>query len=113
MRTIKLFFAAFALMLTTSTFANTTYGLEEKKENITYEIEKMLKDSGLIIEEDFTVRVIFKVNEERKIEVQAIKSSNEVVNEFLLKRLNNQKLHGQGWHTEKLYELPVKVQSLK
>lgn len=113
MRTIKLFFAALALMLTTSTFANSNYDLETKRGSITYEIEKMLKDSGLIIEEEFTVRVIFKVNEDRRIEIQSVKSPNEEVNEFLQKRLHNQKLHGNGWFTEKIYELPVKVQSRK
>ena len=113
MRTFKLFFAALALMLTTSTFANFSYDLETKKGSITYEIEKMLKDSGLIIEEEFTVRVIFKVNEDRRIEIQSVKSPNEEVNEFLQKRLHNQKLHGNGWFTEKIYELPVKVQSRK
>lgn len=110
MRTIKLFFAALAIMLTTSTFAN-NFDLEPKRSSITYEIERMLKDSGLIIEEEFTVKVIFMVNEDRSIAIKAIKSPNEEVNEFLHKRLNNQKLHGEGWFTEKIYELPVKVQS--
>ena len=111
MRNLRLFLAAFALMLTTSTFANPGFYPETDRGSITYEIEKMLKDSGLIIEEEFTVKVIFKVNEEHKIEIHAVKSQNEEVNKFLEKRLNNRKLHGEGWSTEKFYELPVKVQS--
>ena len=111
MKNLKLFFAAFALMLTTSTFANTGLFPETNRESITYEIEKMLKDSGLIIEEEFTVKVIFKVNEDHEIVIRTIKSPNEEVNQFLEKRLNNRKLHGEGWSVEKIYELPVKVQS--
>lgn len=111
MKTFKLLFAAFALMLTTSTFAKSDFYPETNRGSITYEIEKMLKDSGLIIEEEFTVKVIFKVTEDRKIEIHAVKSENEEVNDFLEKRLNNRKLHGEGWSTDKFYELPVKVQS--
>lgn len=111
MRTFKLFFAALALMMATSTFANPFYDVETRRGSITYEIEKMLKDSDLVIEEEFTVKVIFKVNEDHRIEIQSVKSPNEEVNEFLQKRLHNQKLHGNGWFTKKIYELPVKVQS--
>ena len=113
MRNIRLFFAAFALMLTTSTFANPGYDTEPRRSSVTYEIQKMLKDSGLIIEEEITVTVIFQLNEEHKIEIKSVRSNNEEVNEFLRERLNNQKLHGAGWFTEKIYELPVKVQARK
>ncbi len=111
MKNFRLFFAAFALMLTTSTFANPAFYPETNRGSITYEIEKMLKDSGLIIEEEFTVTVLFKVNEDHKIVIHAVKSPNEEVNEFLQKRLDNRKLHGDGWSVDKYYELPVKVQS--
>lgn len=111
MKKLKLFFAAFALMLTASTFANSAYYFEVNRGSITYEIEKMLKDSGLIIDEEFTVTVIFEVNEEQKIEIYSVKSQNEEVNEFIEKRLNHRKLKGEGWSTEKFYELPVKVKS--
>ena len=111
MKNLKLFFAALALMLTTSTFANSNFYPETNRGSITFEIEKMLKDSGLIIEEEFAVRVIFKVNEDHRIEIHAVRSQNEEVNEFLEKRLNHQKLYGEGWSTEKFYELPVKVSS--
>lgn len=111
MRHFKLLLAAFALMLTTSTFAGTTLDFESNRGGITFEIEKMLKDSGLIIEEEFTVRVFFKLDEDKRISIQSVKSPNEEVNAFLEKRLSNQKLHGDGWFTEKIYELPVKVRS--
>lgn len=111
MRHFRFLLAAFALMLTTSTFANLNSDYEAKKGTISYEIEKMLKDSDLIIEENFTVRVLFKVTEDKRIIIQKISSPNEEVNEFLMKRLNNQRLHGSSWFVDKIYELPVKVQS--
>lgn len=111
MRHFRFLLAAFALMLTTSTFANLDSNFEARKGSISYEIAKMLKGSDLVIDEDFTVTVIFKVTEDKKIAIQRISSPNEEVNEFLLKRLSNQKLHGASWDQSKVYELPVKVHS--
>lgn len=111
MRHFRLLLAAFALMLTTSTFANTGGNYEPGRSSISFEIEKMLKDSDLVIEESFMVTVIFQVTEDRKIAVQKVSSPNEEVNEFLMKRLNNRKLHGPSWFSDKIYQLPVRVES--
>lgn len=111
MRNFRFLLAAFALMLTTSTFANFNYDFESKRGSVSYEIEKMLRDSNLIIEEDFTVSVIFTVTDDKRIAIQRVSSPNEEVNEFLMKRLNHQQLHGTSWYTDKVYELPVKVHS--
>ena len=112
MRHLRFFLAAFALLATTSIFANIAPTNEEPEiGSISYEIQKMLNDSDLIIEDNFTVTVIFKVTEEKRIAVQKISSPNEVVNAFLMKRLNDQKLHGKSWFTDKVYELPVKVEA--
>ncbi|NJW51664.1 hypothetical protein [Salinimicrobium oceani] len=83
----------------------------EKGEAISLEIEKMLRNSDLIIEEDFTVKVIFTVTSDKRISIEEISSPNEEVNEFLRKRLDQQKLHGASWYSNKIYELPVKVQA--
>lgn len=111
MRNFRILLAAFVLMLTTSTFATTTSEIETRRGIITYEIEKMIAGSGLIIEDNLFVTVIFHVNEDKRIEIRSVKSPNEEVNAFLKKRLNNQKLHGKKWVTDKTYELPVQVQS--
>ncbi|MGB7784774.1 MAG: hypothetical protein WBL27_01620 [Salinimicrobium sp.] len=104
---------AFAITLSTASFANPVKGNEATREPVSTEIQKMLSDSNLIVEEEFVVTVIFKVTEDRKIDVQTVRSENEEVNEFLKKRLQNQKLHGNKWFSEKIYELPVKVQAMK
>lgn len=113
MKRFRQFLAAFVLTVSTATFANSTTTLEEKWEPISTQIEQMLSDSDLIIEEEFTVTVIFKVNAEKRIEIRSIKSPNEEVNLFLKKRLENQKLYGNSWFSEKIYELPVKVEAKK
>lgn len=109
MRHLRLLLVAFLIGFSTSAMAKTSDNFFEKRGSVTLEIQKMLADSELIIEDDFTVKVIFKVTEDMKIDVHSITSPNEEVNEFLQKRLHNQKLHGDGWHTNKVYELPVKV----
>jgi hypothetical protein len=115
MKTCKLFLAAIALSLSTFAFAgaNSAVDFEAKTGSISYQIERMLSDSGLVIEEDFTATVIFEVTESRKIRILFIESPNEEVNAFLKKRLTNQKLHGDSWDSEKVYELPVKVQATR
>lgn len=113
MKRLKFLLVAFAITLSTASFANTVKEEGPSREPVSAEIQKMLSDSNLIIENEFVVTVIFKVTEDRKINVQSVKSENEEVNEFLRKRLQNQKLHGDNWFTEKIYELPVKVQAIK
>ncbi|WP_029037841.1 hypothetical protein [Salinimicrobium xinjiangense] len=113
MKKFRLILAAFALVLTSSTFANSNAGYPAANEPIPVEIEKMLKDSNLIIEDSFTVTVIFKVTADKRIEIQNVSSPNEEVNTFLERRLDNQKLHGKNWFSNKIYELPVKVESRK
>jgi hypothetical protein len=110
MKNLKLLCVASLLVLSNSVFAaNSSKG----KTPLTTEISRMLEDSKLIIDEEFTVTVFFTVTEDRRIELRTIQSPNEEVNEFLKKRLENRKLYGDSWFTEKIYELPVKVQARK
>lgn len=111
MKRFRLFLAAFALTVSTAAFANVNSSFEDG--SISAQIEQMLSHSDLIIEDNFTVTVIFKVTENRKIEIRSIDSPNAEVNEFLKKRLENQKLYGNSWDMDKIYELPVKVQAVR
>ena len=113
MKSFKFMLVAFAITLSTASFANPVKEEGAKKEPVSTEIQKMLSDSNLIIEKEIMVTIIFKVTGDKRIDVHLVKSENEEVNEFLQKRLQNQKLHGDNWFTEKVYELPVKVQTLK
>ena len=113
MRHLNLMLVVFAITLGTSAFANPINEDKVKREPVSVEIQKMLEDSNLIVEEEFLVTVIFKVTQDRRIEIQTVRSENEEVNDFLKSRLQHQKLHGENWFTQKIYELPVKVQAMK
>ena len=115
MKRFRLFLATLVLIFSTAAFANSNSegDTEKRRGTVRHQIEQMLSDSGLIIEEDFTVTVIFKIDEERRIEIRLIDSLNEEVNIFLRKRLENQKLYGNSWDDERIYELPVKVQATR
>ena len=109
MKTLKMLLVAIAITMSSAIYANSFDG--GKTSNVSIEIERMLSKSNLIIEDDFTVTVVFKVNADMKIEIRSITSPNQEVNEFLRKRLQDQTLKGTGWSAEKIYELPVKIEA--
>ncbi|MFD0976147.1 hypothetical protein [Salinimicrobium gaetbulicola] len=117
MRNLKFMFVALVLAMSTSMYANadrsTNHPENLKRTSVSYEIEKLLRNSSLVIEEDFTVTVIFMVTQDKKIDVRSISSPNEEVNKFLEMRLQDHKLKGKGWLAEKLYELPIQVKAKK
>ena len=110
MKTLKTLLFAFAITVSSATFANTV-DLGPRSSKVSAEIQQMLADSDLLIEEPFSVSVIFKVTEDKKIEIRSISSPNEQVNDFLKKRLDGRQLHGTQWDADKVYALPVKVES--
>lgn len=101
-----------AVLMTTSTVALADNPLKRGK-SVSYEIEQMLNNSNLVIENDFTVRVLFTLSEDNKIVIRSIKSENEEVAEFLAERLSKKKVYGRNWDQDKLYELPVRVQATR
>lgn len=109
MKTLKMLLVAIAITVSSATYAKPVDG--GKGSRVSAEIEKMLSESNLIVENDFVVTVIFKVNEDMKIEIRSITSPNQKVNDFLRQRLQDQKLQGSAWTADKIYELPVKVEA--
>ena len=113
MRHFKFFLLAVCLTLSSNFYANSSSEVKPKKSAITYEIQKMLKNSDLIIQEEFKVTVVFKVNADKKIEIKNISSPYPDVNEFLKERLDGQTLNGSFWSAEMFYRLPISVQAVK
>lgn len=112
MRHLKSMLVVFAVVVSTALYANpekAPFEAGSNKTSISYEIEILLRNSQLVIEEDFTATIIFEVTRDNRVNIRTIKSPNEEVNKFLEKRLQDHKLKGDGWFTEKIYELPVKV----
>ena len=113
MRHLKLLFAAVAVTLTTSVLANNNPGPVAGNKCVSYEIEKMLAKSNLIVEGDLTLRVLFTISEDKEIMVKKIKCDNEEINEFIMEKLQNRKVFGKNWVEGKLYELPIRVQAIR
>lgn len=113
MRHLKLLFAAVAVTLTTSVVANNNPGPVAENKSVSYEIEKMLAKSNLIVEGDLTLRVLFTISEDKEIMVKKIKCDNEEINEFIMEKLQNRKVFGKNWVEGKLYELPIRVQAIR
>lgn len=113
MRHLKFILVALAFTVSTSIYAFDP-GAGEIKEGkaISMEIQKLLDENNLIIEEEFTVKVVFTVSDEKKIQVHSVTSPNEEINEFLHNKLEDRRVYGKKWHQDKFYELPVKVESL-
>lgn len=110
MKHVKLFFLVVAVLISNLIFANSIANLVDGK-SLSYEIERLLDDSDFIIEEEFSLEVVFSLSEERKIQIYTIRSENEEVNKFIKDRLQGRKLLGKKWKTEKLYELPVRIEA--
>lgn len=111
MRHLKLLFAVVAMAITTAMVANPDPKVDAK--SVSSEIEQMLVKSNLIVEDDFTLRMVFSLSDEKEIQVHSIDSDNEEVNEFLMKRLQNRRVFGRSWVEGKIYELPVKVEAVR
>lgn len=114
MKTIKkmLFILLISLSATSHALSAAT-DLRVKKDPLSKEISQMLSNSGLIIEEEFMVKVLFTVSEEKTISIRSISSDHQNVNQFLYDRLQGQQLKGNNWFAGKIYQLPVKVKSIK
>lgn len=102
-----------AMTMTTAVVANPDRKSADTKRSVSYEIEKMLDKSNLIVEDDFMLRIVFSISDDREIQVRSINSDNEEVNEFLMRRLENQKVYGKSWVAGKIYSLPVKVEAAR
>lgn len=111
MRTLKLLLVAVLMTTGTMALANPTSNPGKTGKSVSYEIEKMLHKSDLVIEDDFMVTVRFTISESNEILIRSIKSENEEVAQFIMERLNHRKVSGKSWDQDKLYELPVKVQA--
>lgn len=109
MKHFKFFTVAVALFAAQFVMADPSEKIKERSRSVSVEIEKLLGHSGLIIEENFTVTVIFSLTEERTIEIYSVKTENEAVKQFILEKLEGKSLGNKNLKVAKYYELPVKV----
>lgn len=112
MKTMKSFLILLTL-LSSATFYGSAISIPVKEDPLSEEIHRMLSGSSLIIEEDLTVRVIFSVTEDNKIEIRSISTAHAGLKSFLEARLNGQQLEGNNWYPNGIYELPVRVKAVR
>ena len=109
MKHLKLILVVAVMAMSSMAFANPETAFVDDKGSISFEIEKMLSNSNLIIEKELNVKVIFILSEDRRIQIYSIESENEKVNQFVHKRLQDKELAGTSLEVAKYYELPIKV----
>lgn len=106
MRHLKLLLVGVSLIVSSALFASPAHKLTGPN-SITSEIESLIDESCLQVDEHFTVTVFFSVSDDQKIQSLSVASSNEEINQFLQKKLENKELPGEFWRTGKIYEISV------
>ncbi|MEG9328194.1 hypothetical protein SAMN04488034_10654 [Salinimicrobium catena] len=80
------------------------------KDELSREIQRMLRESELVIEEETKAVLIFNVTPEKKISIRSIIVRDTAVKCFIETRLQNRKLHGSYWEKGEVYAVPVKLE---
>lgn len=111
MRNFRFVLSILALMSFSIASAGSLTGVGGSERSLSVQIGNMLEKSNLIVEEEFTVKILFRLDEAGEIQIHSIDSPNAKVNEFLRRRLEGRNLKGEAWAKSKYYELPVKVEA--
>lgn len=82
---------------------------EEKGKIVSKAVQKLLKEPSFLLEKDFTITVKLIVNKENEISVLSVKTdfNEEVVGNYIKKRLNKKKLNGKI--DSAVYVIPVRM----
>ncbi|MEG9328195.1 hypothetical protein SAMN04488034_10655 [Salinimicrobium catena] len=107
MKNLKTLFVIFAIVLSTTAFAKAEKFTDPA--SVTEEIEKLVKSETYVSEGALEVTIFFSISEEDRIQSLSVASSNEEINQVLLKELNGKELTGEQWLKGKVYELTVTV----
>ncbi len=110
MKILKLLLVAMVMTITGAVSANPNSPSIDRKKSVSYEIQKMLHQSNLIIEDEIKIRVFFSISVCKKIQIRSINSNNKEVCDFLRNRLQDRQVYGDQWEEGKLYVLPVLVE---
>ena len=103
----SLAFFATALFAVGTITANTT-DIEPTKK-LSYQIHKMLKSNSFNIENDLVADVRFTINREGEIVVLSVNTEVDILENFVKKRLNYQKVELENAKEGKIYTIPVRI----
>lgn len=108
MRKFSLLFVAMLLSVGTL-FANADKPKNPNK-NLTTQIGGLLDNNSLIVNHnDLTAKVKFTVNRDQEIVVLSVETDSDVLEQFVINRLNYQKVQLQEYREGKTYTLPVRI----
>lgn len=110
MKQFKTLAIALAIMVGTNTFANSEPASKNKNvENA--DINQILRSNFLAVNEDLFAKVVFTLDENKKIEVNSVATKNPFMRRYLTNRLEDKILKGEEWEAGKTYILPVRIQA--
>lgn len=113
MRHLKTITVALAIMVGSTSFASKGKPETPNKNSNSYELSVLLEDHTLALEKDYLGKVIFSLNEERKIVLHSVLSKNAFVRNYITNKLTDKILKGAQWEVGKIYYLPVKMKMEK
>lgn len=105
MKNLKMLFVAVAVI-----FSSTLSAGSEKftdPDSVSLEVERMLEETKYEREKEFTITLFFSISEDNRIQSLSVASPNEELNQYLLKKLDNQELLGSYWRSGKIYEVDI------
>lgn len=109
MRHFKTFAIALAIMVCGNTFAGSTMNPDTPVTKEAAELTKLLNGDYLQLSKSQQGKIIFYLNENKEIVIHSVLCRDSDLRKQLQKKLENQKLTGEGWVTGKVYILPVKM----
>lgn len=111
MKRMNIFVLAVAVLCTTLVSANEPFALNPTK-TISKQLEEILSDNSIDVEKnDALAKVLFKVNEEGKIEIVRINSERKDVKWFLNRKLKGKKLDVDNGSVGEVFVVEVRVTS--
>ena len=112
MNTIKTLLLVTLITFSTQVSAYTEIPADDLK-SVSQQIETFLKYSEIQINDEITVMVKFKLDENNKIVVISNDSNNYEISKFIRTRLNLKELSIDNESSHKFYYVPVKFLSTK
>ena len=106
MKLTKLFFALFALTISTATFASSGPEFPSVRE----EIQSLIQNSNLVFDQSEKVLINFLINNESKLIV--LSTSGNIDEESIRSILNLKKVNKGELETNTVYTLPVQLKVL-
>ena len=106
MKNSKLLLVAFAVSVSTTSFANSNPKFLNEK-SVASAVSQFVAENICETEKDLKVTIFFSISEDKKMQSVSVASQSDQLNQLLEEKLENQELRGDAWRMGKVYELRV------